>query len=256
MASHSFIMEDLDAFVAQMEARGYVRVVSREDDQDWIVYYKTLSKALNKFYAFPAQRESVGPVQVRVTYKILNEAKPLLALAKQIKRMNEQYRKSLPVWKTKPAMSSGVRDRRWDQIQRWLGGHSELIECFKYQADDRLTEGNPSFNLMIPSTPREQRVCFEFIKALAEAFSPNGIVRGRRQADGTRAQRNGWIRRYAQMHRKRGWTPIEIAREIQKELRQGTWDERSRLQYNLANNTILKIAGLKISPSQSHSPLN
>src|SRR5436190_20334356 len=123
-------------------------------------------------------------------------------------------------------------------MQRFLQLHGELIDCFKYQGDDRLTEGAHTYNLMIASTPKEQKICFEFIKALAEAFAPNGIVRGRRQADKPRQQRNGWIKRYADIHRKRGWSPLEIAREIQKELRNGTWNERRRLQYNLASHTI------------------
>jgi len=79
------------------------------------------------------------------------------------------------------------------------------------------------------------------------AYSPHGVVRGRRQIDKPSLQRNGWIKRYAESCKKRGWRALNIAQEIQKELREGTWNERSRLQYNLADGTICKIAGMKIS---------
>jgi hypothetical protein len=247
--AHYFMIDDLHSFLTHLDQRGYRKVVHEEEGAEWVSYGKTHSGALTKFYSYPTQREVLSPVQIRVTYRLEKEVKPLAKLAHELKLMNESYRKALPVWKTKKVAPRRVRDHRWDQIQRFLKDHGELIECFKYQGDDRLTEGAHTFNMLIASTTKEQKACFEFIKALAEAFAPQGIVRGRRQADGTRQQRNGWIRRYAQMHRKRGWTPLEIAREIQKELRAGTWDERSRLQYNLASNTICKIAGLKLNPA-------
>ena len=250
--AHYFVLDDLSSFLANLEARRYARHFAEEQGQEWTIHSKTLSEAVTKFYSFVAPSEPDTPIRIRVTYKLVKEGKPLARLAVQLKSLNEAYQKALPVWKTKRPSSAGVREQRWREVQRYLHMHAELIDCFKYQADDRLTEGNHSFNLLVASTPREQRICFDFIKALAEAFAPQGIIRGRRQADSIRQQRNGWIKRYADMHKKRGWTPLEIAREIQKELRNGTWNERSRLQYNLANNTICKIAGLKIHPSHAH----
>jgi hypothetical protein len=254
--AHYFMIDDLRSFLDNLESREFERSVLHENDEDWIVYGKTMSGALTKFYGFTAQREVVSPIRIRVTYTLIKEAKPLAKLAAHLKRMNEKYRKSLPGWKTRPETRQHVRDKRWDEIQHFLQAHGELIECFKYQSDDRMTEGAHVFNLQIASTPREQKTCFEFIKALAEAFAPHGIIRGRREADKPRQQRNGWIKRYADMHRKRGWSPLEIAREIQKELRNGTWNERSRLQYNLSNNTIAKIAGLKLQTQHAHASLN
>ncbi len=252
MNAHYFLIEDIHRFIEDLDERDYRRGLSQEQGRDWVVYSKTLSHALTKLYSFQARREVHSPVQIRVTYQLVKDAKPLAKLAAELKRMNDEYRKTLPGWKTKREPRKDVRDKRWNRIQHLLRDNGELIECFRYQGDDRLTEGNYSFNLQIASTPKEQRVCFDFIKALAESFSPHGIVRGRRQADKPRQQRNGWIKRYADIHKKRGWTPLEIAREIQKELRNGTWDERSRLQYNLANNTICKIAGLKLHPQHAH----
>jgi hypothetical protein len=244
--AHYFMIDDLHSFLTHLDQRGYVRSIREEEGQEWVIYGKTMSEALSKFYGFPTQRDVISPVQIRVNYALPKDGKTLARLAWELKRMNEEYRKTLPVWKTKKEAPRSIRDKRWDTIQRFLREHNELIDCFKYQGDDRLTEGAHVFNMHIASTTREQKICFDFIRSLAEAFAPNGIVRGRRKADGLRAQRNGWIRRYAQMHRKRGWSPVEIAREIQKELRQGTWDERHRLQYNLASNTICKIAGIKL----------
>ena len=107
-------------------------------------------------------------------------------------------------------------------------------------------EGSHSFNMEIASNPREQAICFEFIKALVDAYVPQGIVRAHRDTDVPRQQRDGWIKRYAALYKKKGWTPLEISREIQLEVRTGTWNERCRLQYNLAPNTICRIAGLKL----------
>lgn len=154
----------------------------------------------------------------------------------------------MPGWKTKRRPRKDVRRRRWLAIQRFLKKHAALIASFKYQADDRITEGNHSFNLLIASTPKEQAICIEFIKALVEAYSPQAITRGHREIDKPSVQRNGWIRRFAVVHRKRGWTAHEIARETQRELREGTWNQRRKLQYNLSVHTISKIAGLKLAP--------
>jgi len=245
MGAHYFIIDDLGSFLGNLEARRY----SKERSNSWVVYSKTVSGALSKHYAYSLSKPN-HPMQIRVTYDLTKGGKPLQKLVDTLKKLNDNYRKSLPVWKTKRPRSD-VRERRWVNLQRFLHKHSELIYCFKYEADNRLTEGNHSFNLQVASTPKEQKICIEFIKALAEAYAPQSIVRRQRQADKPVHQRNGWIKRYTELHRKRGWKTFEIAREIQKELRDGTWNERSRLQFNLANNTICKIAGLKLTHSAS-----
>jgi hypothetical protein len=165
----------------------------------------------------------------------------------RLKELNLRYRQTLPGWKTRREAPPHVREKRWKDLQDFFHEHGGLIFCFKYKGDERSTEGNYLFNLQVASTPQEQRICMEFIKALAEAQTPHGIIRRRREADKPLQQRNGWIKRYALIHRKRGWGPFEIAREIQKELRNGTWNERSKIQYNISGNTIAKIAGMKIS---------
>ncbi len=243
MSAHYFLIEDLSSFVANLDAKEYVR----NESERWIDYSKTLSNCVTKYYGYPQNVSDDAPVRIRVTYRLLDGGKPLQRLLKSLKQLNHRYRLTLPVWRTKREASKASRDARWNDLQRFLHKHGELIGCFKYEADDRITEGNYSFNLQVASTPKEQRLCIEFIKALAEAHTPYAIIRGRREADPPLQQRNGWIRRYARIHRKRGWAPLEIAREIQKELRNGTWNERTRLQYNIANNTICKIAGIKIS---------
>lgn len=245
MPAHYFVIEDLGSFLSQLVRRHYTHTVS----DSWNVYSKSLSKALVKFYAYPVDAKQDSPVQIRVTYTLLQDGRPLQKLVRALKDLNYAYRQTFEEWKTKRATSKNVQERRWENLQKFLHQHGELIGCFKYEADDRLTEGNFSFNLQVASTPKEQRICLEFIKALAEAHTPHGLVRGRRRADKPVAQRNGWIKRYAQMHKKRGWGALEIARDIQKQLRNGTWNERSRLQYNIANNTICKIAGIKITNS-------
>jgi len=240
MGAHYFIIDNLGSFLGNLEARGYAKLKSNS----WMVYSKTMSAALIKHYAYALSKPD-PPIQIRVTYDLANEGKPLQKLVDTLKKLNDLHRKALPVWKTKHPRSD-VRERRWINLQRFLHKHTELIDCFKYEGDNRLTEGNRSYSLQVATTPQEQKICIEFIKALAEAYAPQSIVRRQRQADRPVHQRNGWIKRYAELHRKRGWRPFEIAREIQKELRGGTWDERSKLQFNLANNTICKIAGLKL----------
>jgi len=240
MGAHYFIINDLGSFLDNLEARRY----SKRRSNDWVVYSKTVSGALTKHYAYSPSKTDL-PTQFRVTYELVKGGKTLQKLVDALKKSNDSYRRALPVWKTKRPRS-GVRERRWVNLQRFLHRHSELIDCFKYEADNRLTEGNHSFNLQVASTPQEQKICVEFIKALAEAYDPQSIVRRQRQVDKPVQQRNGWIKRYAELYKKRGWRSFEITREIQKELRGGTWNERSRLQFNLANNTICKIAGLKM----------
>ena len=251
MGVHYFLIEDLEPFLANLVATHFS--MSRSDP--WIVYSKIFSGAIVKHYAYPAKADKRAPIRVRVTYDILKDGLPLGKHVKELKGLNRRYRESLPGWKTKPDLGERVRQSRWIKLQRFFHKHSELIYSFKYKGDERLTEGNYLFNLQIASTPRHQRLCMEFIKVLVDAQAPHGIVRSRREADRPVRQRNGWIKRYALVHKKRGWNPREIARDIQKELRNGTWNERSRIRYNIADNTICKIAGMKIAQRASPLPV-
>lgn len=243
MSSHEFLIEDLGSFLVNLEARGY----RRHESGGVVAYSKTFSKALTKHYAHPAGSSGDGPARVRVTYDLLEDGAPLRKLVKLLKDLNVRYRRTLPGWKTRPEATPREREKRWSDLQGFFHAHGELIYCFKYKGNERSTEGNYLFNLQVASTPQHQRLCMEFIKALAEAQVPHGIVRRRREADKPLQQRNGWIKRYARWHRRRGWGAWEIAREIQKELMNGTWNERSKVHYNIAGNTICKIAGIKIS---------
>jgi hypothetical protein len=251
--AHYFFVDDLAAFIGNLESRRYSRTSSLEEDRKIVSYSKAISNAVYKYYSYNETESDVVPVRIRVTYGLIHAGKPLAKLTRALKTLNASYRSTLPDWKTKRPAREQTREKHWDAVQRFLRTHSELIACFKYQGDDRLTEGNHSFNVEIASTPQEQMVCFDFIKGLVDAYAPHGIIRARRGPDKPREQRNGWIKRYAEMHKRRGWTPLEISKEIQKELREGTWNERSRLQYNLAHNTILRIAGMKM---QSSSAMN
>ena len=244
MAAHYFLIEDLEPFLAQLRGNRFSQSLS----DSWIVHSKTLSGALVKHYAYPADADARAPIRIRVTYDLVEDGVLLGKLVKELKDLNRRYRQTLPGWKTKRDPGERVRQGRWIKLQRFFHKHAELILCFKYKGDERATEGNYLFNLQIASTPKHQRLCMEFIKVLADAQAPNGIVRSRREADAPVQQRNGWIKRYALFHKKRGWNPREIARVIQKELRDGTWNERSRIQFNIADNTICKIAGIKITP--------
>ena len=241
--AHYFHTPDLSVFLHKLTASGY----SREETHQWVVYSKVLSQTLEKNYGFWLKPPSRKPVHIRVTYQLLKEGKPLRNLVNELKEINADYLRALPVWKTKRRARRGVREKRWEAIWNFLTKHHELIRCFEYPGDDLLTEGNHSFNLEVSSVVTEQVICFDFVKALLAAQDPYGIMRGRRKIDLPSLQRNGWIKRYAGMHRKRGWQTRAIAHQIQKELREGTWNERSKLQYNLADNTICKIAGLKLA---------
>jgi hypothetical protein len=248
---HYFFIDDLSSLTAHLEAQKFSRSTTLEDGRSRTYYSRTLSGVLTKYYSYEEREAGSKPIRIGVSYSLFQEGKPLARLAKHLKNLNAQYRQTLFDWKTKRKASVGVREKRWGNIQRFLQHYGELIACFKYQGDNRLTEGNHSFNLEIASTPKEQAICFEFIKALIDAYEPHGIIRSQRGPDKPREQRNGWIKRYAEQHKKRGWTPLEISREIQRELREGTWNERSKLQYNLAQNTILRIAGMKVHPSHA-----
>ena len=240
---HQFVPEDIAAFQRRLEAQRY----SCQEVNGWKVYSKALSEAVVKHYSFWAKTGRETARKVRVTYELINEGQSLLRLADQLKKLNWKYLRALPGWKTKVAASEKTREKRYKAVQAFLKEHEELVSCFRYPPDNRRTEGNFSFNGEVASTPRELAICFQFIKGLLAANSPYGVVHGRREIDKPALQRNGWIKRYAESCKKRGWVVGEIAHEIQKELREGTWNERSRLQYNLAGGTICKIAGMKIS---------
>jgi hypothetical protein len=242
MSAHYFLIENLGVFLTNLEARKF----AHSDAGTWTVYSKNLSNALIKNYAYLRSSVLSEPVQIRVTYDLLKEGRPLKQLVKELKDLNRRYRETLPVWKTKRTPRPTVRDRRWKDLQGFFARHGELIYCFKYKGDERVTEGNFLFNLQVASTFQEQRICHEFIKSLAEAQVPHGLMRGRREADRPTQQRNGWIRRNVDYYKKKGWRSREIVGELQKELRSGTWNERSKLQYNIADATICKIAGIKI----------
>jgi hypothetical protein len=244
MSAHYFWIEDLGAFTANLQARGYAHRVSHGLE----VYSKTLSKALVRHYAHVTSPRAQGrPVRVRVTYDVLKNGAPLGRLAGRLKELNRRYRRALPGWKTRVAASPAARHRRWAELHGFLQKNAELVSCFKSAGAGRGAEGNYRFNLHVASTPAQQRVCLEFIKALVDADAPYGIMRGRRRPDPPVRQRNGWIRRYTAFHRRRGWRPAEIVRGIQRELRSGSWNQRgARVQYNIAENTICKIAGMKL----------
>jgi hypothetical protein len=248
---HYFFIDDFSTFITHLEAQKFSRLIAPGEVPSRISYSKVLSRVLTKFYSYDEKETGGVPIRIGVSYSLAQNGKPLARLAKTLKNLNSEYRHTLSNWKTKRKAREGVRDKRWAAVQKFLQNHNELIACFKYQGDNRMTEGNHSFNLEIASTPKEQAICFEFIKALIDAYEPHGIVRSQRGPDKPREQRNGWIKRYAELHKKRGWTPLEISREIQRELREGTWNERSKLQYNLAQNTILRIAGMKIHPTHA-----
>lgn len=251
-SSHFFLVHDLGTFLLDLKARGYVRALAHPDSDGWVVFSETKSGAVIKYYSYSTSGPQAPTLPVRVTYELIDHGLPLKKLTRELKKLNTRYRSVLPGWKTKHRPRKGVRHRRWQDVQRFLRKHAVLISVFKYRSDDRLTEGNPSFNVQVASTPKEQNICFEFIKALVEAYSPQAITRGHRQIDKPALQRNGWIRRFAGMHRKKGWTTYEIVHEVQKELREGTWNQRSKIQYNLAPNTISKIAGLKLTSFSSN----
>ena len=246
-APHYFLIPDLAGFLLDLKARHYVQNPALSNKERWVTLSETKSDALIKHYGYAPDSLKRSPYPIRVTYELVNNGLPLKRLAQTLKHLNMRYRKSLPVWKTKRQPRKDVRRRRWMDIQRFLKEHAALIASFQYQSDDRITEGNQSYNLQIASTPQEQTICIDFIKALVEANTPGAIVRRHRDIDKPRLQRNGWIRRYVGLHRKRGWSVRDIVHETQRELREGTWNQRSRLQYNLSMNTISKIAGLKLA---------
>ena len=235
-----FLIEDLGAFLVSLESRGFA--AGRAGGA--LAYEKVFSDALVKRYAcFPPLGE--GPARVVVSHSLLKDGAPLRRIARTLKGLNLAYRRSLVAWKTRRPTPAAGRLRRWRDLQRFLRRHEELFGCFKYEVSDREMEGNHLFNLHVPSTPSQRGVCMELIEALADADLPLGVSRGRREADPSVRQRNGWIQRFTRDHRKRGWHAAETVRRIQKELRDGTWNERSRLRYNIAESTIFRIAGMK-----------
>jgi hypothetical protein len=236
-AAHNFITNDPAAFWRGLGAKHY----SREAACGWEVRSKVFAQAVIKHYGFWQN----SPAKIRVTYELLKEGKPLQRLTNKLKKLNWEYLQELPVWITKRTHRAKAREKKWKTLQAFLHRYRDLIGCFRYAPNENLTDGNASYNMEIAANPNELTICFQFIRALLAAYSPFGVMRGRRQVDKPAQQRNGWIKRFAVTHKKRGWVTREIAREIQKELREGTWNERSRLQYNLAGNTICKIAGIK-----------
>ncbi|OGR89025.1 MAG: hypothetical protein A2992_04325 [Elusimicrobia bacterium RIFCSPLOWO2_01_FULL_59_12] len=237
--AHYFVTSDVIAFKRRLEAEHY----SCKEVYGWEVCSKIFARAVVKHYGF----WQTSPAKVRVTYELLKEGKPLLQLTNKLKKLNWEYLQELPVWITKRAPRAKARANKWKALRAFLHRYRDLIGCFRYAPDEILLEGNHPFNMEIAATANGLTICVQFIRGLLAAYSPFGLVRGRRQVDKPAQQRNGWIKRYAKTYKKRGWIAREIAREIQKELREGTWNERSKLQYNLAGDTICKIAGMKIS---------
>jgi hypothetical protein len=235
--AHYFVTNDVAAFRRRLETKHY----SRERVHGWEVRSKVFAQAVVKHYGFWPK----SPAKIRVTYELLKDGKPLLRLTNRLKKLNWAYLKELPVWITKRAPRAKVRERKWKALQAFLHKYRDLIDCFRYAPDESLIEGNHSYNMEIAATANELTFCIQFIKGLLAAYTPFGLVRGRRHVDKPAKQRNGWIKRFAETYKKRGWLTRDITREIQKELREGTWNERLRLQYNLAGNTICKIAGIK-----------
>jgi hypothetical protein len=236
--AHYFVASNPTTFGRKLADQQY----SRSESHGWVVYSRLCGESVIKHYGF--WRKS--PARVRVTYELLHAGRTLLRIANRLKKLNRAYLHALPVWITKRARRAGSREKNWQALQDFLLRYRDLIDCFRYAPDEQLSEGNQSFNLEIAATPNEQTICLQFIRGLLAAYSPFGLVRGRRQVDKPTLQRNGWIKRFALNYKKRGWVPREIAQEIQKELREGTWNERSKLQYNLAGPTICKIAGMKV----------
>lgn len=253
--AHYFLNQDPSAFLHGLEARHYRRNRMHPQHEGWVVYSKLISGSLIKHYGYQTMKQGDIPHLFRVTYDLVRKGAPLRRLTARLKALNRRYQWSLRGWKTKRPASQQIRQRRYMALQRFLEQHHELIGAFKYESDDRLTEGNYSFNLQVASTPKEQVICIDFLKALVEAYSPESIVRGHRTADKPLQQRNGWIKRFALMHKKMGWSAVEITRQAQKELREGSWNQRLKLQYNLSSQTISKLAGLKL-PSLHHLHAN
>src|SRR5690349_11340256 len=114
MATHSFFIEDLGPFLANLEARGYTHVSS----EGFVVYSKTLSGALTKHYAYRPANEH--PLHVQVTYELIKSGAPLQKLSNQLAILNLQYRQTLPVWKTKPQASTTLQHSRSVERDRFL----------------------------------------------------------------------------------------------------------------------------------------
>jgi hypothetical protein len=245
--AHYFWIHNLAAFLTNLKDRRYERVPAPPEGTHREMYAQIHSGALVKYYSYSTVTSAQGGIKIRVSYEVVDHGRVLKKLARELKSLNAQYRDCLPGWKTKSPPEKAICLRRWEATQLFLRKHAELIANFRYPGDDRLTEGNMSFNLLIASTPPEQVICIEFIKALVEAYSPQAIIRGHRQIDLPTRLRNDWIKRFAGIQKRRGWSPHEIVRETQKELREGTWNHRLKIQFNLAPTTISKIAGFKLN---------
>ena len=152
--AHYFLINDLVTFTKDLKTRHYVRKPPLRGNEKWVVFSKMKSGALIKHYSYSAAGPKTSPFPIRVTYELIHSGGPLKKLADKLKTLNAKYRGSLPGWKTKRQPRKDVRRRRKLAIQRFLKNHAALIASFKYQSDDRLTEGNQSYNLLIASTPR------------------------------------------------------------------------------------------------------
>src|SRR5687768_4305161 len=141
MSEHVFFIDSLSDLILRLEAMHY----SKSESEMWTIYSKTLSGVIVKYYAYPSHAKyKAAPVRIRVNYKLLDEGKALKKLNKTLKNLNDRYQETIDHWKTKKKPPEEVKERRWAQLQHFLDGHRELIACFRYQADDRLTEGNQS----------------------------------------------------------------------------------------------------------------
>jgi len=154
--AHYFVAEDIADFRNSLKTHHY----TLEESSGWRVYSKTLSEVMVKHYSFWGKNGDRAKTDVRVTYELVNDGKPLLRLADQLKKLNWRYLLALPGWKTKNPASEKSRISRSKAVQDFLSEHRELISCFRYPSDDHL-----------------------------------------------------------------GWRAVEFAREIQKELQEGTWNE-------------------------------
>lgn len=250
MAERCFFTDDLWALEAGLAEKGY----HREREGDWIVHEKTLSGALTKRYSRPARLSNDTAVSISVSSSLVGGGEPLRRLAAELKRLNRRYRLALPGWKTLPPAGEGERQRRRRALRTFFRTHAELTSCFVSEP----LEGTFTYRLDAAASPRELSVCLQFVMAVEDAVRPRGIVRGRRGADAPLRQRDGWIKRFAEDQRRRGKPPFNIVRDIQKRLREGTWNERDGDQYNISNSTVGKIAGVKIprptSPLVGHVP--
>src|SRR5581483_4437838 len=97
-SAHYFVVNDCRLFVANLEARHYMAEKAGGQDERWVVYSKIKSGALIKHYRLPARIPQNNAIAVRVTYTLVDRGLPLRRLASELKKLNTEYRKSLPGW--------------------------------------------------------------------------------------------------------------------------------------------------------------